>query len=192
MKQFSYKNKLSVFIVPFFLAAFFLTVISTDVHGADRKKILVVVSVKEAVTLDPQVSLDGQSPLIWRAVYEPLLGLKDDSLEVIPGLAEKWDVSSDGTVYTFYLKKGVRFHDGSPFTAASIKFTLERAMKLKKAGAYVLDPVKGRLRPFCREAQGQALGVDDAIVGHDVQVISPVLPAPPPPEGREDYEGQES
>ena len=75
MKQISLKNRLSVFVIPFLIVAFFLMGISTDVYGADRKKILVVVSVKEAVTLDPQVSLDGQSPLIWRAVYEPLLGL---------------------------------------------------------------------------------------------------------------------
>jgi peptide/nickel transport system substrate-binding protein len=142
MKQFSYKNRLSVLVIPFLIVAFFLVGISTDAYGIDRKKTLVVVSVKEAVTLDPQVSLDGQSPLIWRAVYEPLLGLKDDSLEAIPGLAEKWEISSDGTVYTFHLKKGVKFHDGSPFTAGSVKFTLERSMALKKAGAYVLDPVK--------------------------------------------------
>jgi peptide/nickel transport system substrate-binding protein len=119
-----------------------LAFISDRAHGADRHKTLVVVSVKEAVTLDPQVSLDGQSPLIWRGVYEPLLGLKGDSLEVIPGLAQRWDVSADGRTYTFHLQKGVKFHDGSPFTAKCVKFTLDRSMALKKAGAYVLDPVE--------------------------------------------------
>ena len=59
--------------IPFIILTFFLMGIGTDAYGADRKKTLVVVSVKEAVTMDPQVSLDGQSPLIWRAVYEPLL-----------------------------------------------------------------------------------------------------------------------
>lgn len=110
--------------------------------AADRKKTLVVVSVREAVTLDPQVALDGQSPLVWRAVYEPLLSLKGDSLEVAPNLAQRWEISEDGRGYTFYLQKGVTFHDGSPFNAQCVKFALERSMALKKAGSYVLDPVQ--------------------------------------------------
>lgn len=129
-------------MLTFVMFAGLLALSSDNAYGADRRKTLVVVSVKEAVTLDPQVSLDGQSPLIWRGVYEPLLGLKGDSLEVTPGLAKSWDMSADGRTYTFYLQKGVKFHDGSSFTAKSIKFTLERSMALKKAGAYVLDPVE--------------------------------------------------
>jgi peptide/nickel transport system substrate-binding protein len=129
-------------IVSFLTLALLMAIIGPEAHGEDRKKTLVVVSVKEAVTLDPQVSLDGQSPLVWRGVYEPLLGLKGDTLEIVPGLAKKWDISSDGTEYTFYLQPGVKFHDGSPLTADCIKFTLERSKALKKAGAYVLDPVK--------------------------------------------------
>ena len=108
----------------------------------DHKKTLLVVSVKEAVTMDPQVSFDGQSPVIWRAVYEPLLNLKEDTYEVIPGLAKRWEISPDGLVYTFHLQQGVKFHDGTPFTADCVKFTLERSKTLGKAGAYVLDPVQ--------------------------------------------------
>ena len=133
---------MGLFLVFGLVLAFGVTILSQPSEAVDRKKTLVIVSVKEAVTLDPHVSLDGQSPLIWRGVYEPLLGLKDDTYEVTPALAKKWEVSEDGKTYTFYLEEGVKFHDGSPLTAQCLKFTLERSMALKKAGAYVLDPVK--------------------------------------------------
>ena len=142
MKKLSHQSSIIVPILSFLVVAFVLTALSIDANAADRRKTLVVVSVKEAVTMDPQVSLDGQSPLIWRSVYEPLLGLKGDTLEIIPGLAKRWEVSDDGKVYTLYLEEGVKFHDGSPFNARCVKYTLERSMALKKAGAYVLDPVK--------------------------------------------------
>ena len=109
--------------------------------GKDRKKTLIIGSVKEAVTLDPHVSFDGQSPLIWRGVYEPLLNLKGDTTDILPGLAKRWEISPDGLVYTFHLQHGVKFHDGSPFTAEDAKFNLERARAVGKGGSYVLGPV---------------------------------------------------
>ena len=109
--------------------------------GNDPKKTLIIGSVKEAVTLDPHVSFDGQSPLIWRGVYEPLLNLKGDTTDILPGLAKSWEISADGLVYTFHLQHGVKFHDGSPFTAEDAKFNLERARAVGKGGSYVLGPV---------------------------------------------------
>ena len=142
MKKLSFSKCIQIVLVFGLVLSFFVTFLSQSSYAADRKKTLVIVSVKEAVTLDPQVSLDGQSPLIWRGVYEPLLGLKGDTYEVTPGLARKWEVSDNGKTYTFYLQKGVKFHDGSPLNAQCIKYTLERSKALKKAGSYVLDPVK--------------------------------------------------
>ena len=46
----------------------------------------------------------------------------------MPGLAEKWDISPDAKTYTFKLKKGVKFHDGTPFNGAAVKFTLDRVV----------------------------------------------------------------
>ncbi|MDP2954144.1 MAG: ABC transporter substrate-binding protein, partial [Chloroflexota bacterium] len=43
--------------------------------------------------------------------------------KVVPDLAERWEISPDGKVYTFYLRKGVRFHDGTPVTAKDVSFT---------------------------------------------------------------------
>ena len=47
--------------------------------------------------------------------------------EVLPALAESWTVSDDGTVYTFKLRTGAKFHDGTPFSADDVKFSLDRA-----------------------------------------------------------------
>lgn len=62
---------------------------------------------------------------IWSHLvqFDPLAMQK---LVVIPDLAEKWDISPDGKSYTFYLQKGVRWHDGKPFTSADVKVSLDR------------------------------------------------------------------
>src|SRR5262245_43460250 len=94
-------------------------------HAAG-KDTLVVASGAEAVTLDPGVSFDGQSPLIWRGVYESLLQYKGDTLEIVPALAESYDISPDRLTYTFKIRKGVKFTDGETLDAAAVKFTIER------------------------------------------------------------------
>src|SRR4051794_15946050 len=76
-----------------------------SVEAADATT-LVVASGADAVTLDPQVSFDGQSPLLWRAVYENLLAYKADTLEIVPHLAESFEVAPDGLTYTFKIRSG--------------------------------------------------------------------------------------
>ena len=53
------------------------------------------------------------------------LTARDGENKIIPGLAEKWEYDRDSLTYTFTLRKGVKWHDGEPFTAADVKFTLE-------------------------------------------------------------------
>jgi peptide/nickel transport system substrate-binding protein len=74
-------------------------------------------------------------------VYEGLVKLDNDGT-IIPLLAESWTVSDDGLVYDFLLNEGVTFSDGSPFTAASVKFSLERVKGAWTAnGPAYLDPI---------------------------------------------------
>ncbi len=107
----------------------------SGVQAADAKT-LVVASGADAVTLDPHVSFDGQSPLLWRAVYETLLKYKDDTLEIVPNLAESFDVSADGLSYTFKIRPGVAFSDGTPLDGAAVKTSIERQVGVKQGIAF--------------------------------------------------------
>src|SRR5207248_2219532 len=76
--------------------------------------------------LDPP-AMDAQEGFIaTTAMYEGLVRYKSGSTDVEPALAEKWDISPDGTQYIFHLKPGVKFHDGSPLTAEAAAFTFDR------------------------------------------------------------------
>src|SRR5690625_4856331 len=66
--------------------------------------------------LDPAVAVSVGVPLLEN-VYESLVFTHRDTNEIVPVLAESWDVSDDGLVYTFHLRKNVPFHDGTEFTA---------------------------------------------------------------------------
>src|SRR3954470_17681594 len=109
-------------------------------RAADAKT-LVVASGADAVTLDPQVSFDGQSPLLWRAVYENLIKYKGDTLELVPHLAESYEVSPDGLTYTFKIRQGVTFSDGEPLNAAAVKLSIERQIGVEQGIAFALANV---------------------------------------------------
>ena len=83
----------------------------------------------DSVSLDPAYETDGNSFMICDNVYEALVAYKDESTELEPGLAESWQVSSDGQTYTFQLRKDVKFHDGTPFNADAVVFSIGRMMK---------------------------------------------------------------
>lgn len=57
-------------------------------------------------------------------LFDPLIGVTPDGKHA-PGIAESWEMSSDGIIWTFQIRKGVKFHDGSDLTAADVKFSLE-------------------------------------------------------------------
>lgn len=86
-------------------------------------------------TLDPYDSNDTLSQAATKSFYQGLFGF-DKDLKLVNVLAESYDVSKDGLVYTFKLKKGVKFHDGTTFDATAVKANLDRvtdpANKLKR------------------------------------------------------------
>jgi peptide/nickel transport system substrate-binding protein len=127
------------------LAAVFLCLgsgaLQAPAHAAG-KDTLVIASGADAVTLDPGVSFDGQSPLLWRGVYEGLLAYNDSTLEIVPALAESYDVSTDKLTYTFKIREGVKFQDGEKLDSAAVKFNIERQIAIKQGIAYALAPIK--------------------------------------------------
>ena len=87
--------------------------------------------------LDPAASgPTGAIDTVCSMVYSRLVNYKPDASGVIPDLAERWEVSRDGKVYTFFLRKGVKWHNGKEFTAADVKFSFERLLDPKTAAPY--------------------------------------------------------
>src|SRR5262249_30216754 len=112
----------------------------TPAHAAD-KDTLVIASGADAVTLDPGVSFDGQSVLLWRGVYEGLLKYKDGTTEIVPSLAESYTIPPDKLTYTFKIRQGVKFSDGEPLNSAAVKFNIDRQVAIKQGIAYALGVV---------------------------------------------------
>jgi peptide/nickel transport system substrate-binding protein len=80
-----------------------------------------------ADSLDPALTSDGESFRIHRQVYETLVELAPGSTnELIGGLAETWEGEPEDTVYTFHLREGVTFHDGTPFNADAVVANFDR------------------------------------------------------------------
>jgi peptide/nickel transport system substrate-binding protein len=64
----------------------------------------------------------GDTRFVWSQIYETLVRL-DQDLKMVPGLAESWESRDNGKIWIFHLRKGVKFHDGTPFTAAAVKYS---------------------------------------------------------------------
>ena len=86
----------------------------------------------DSVGLDPAFETDGNSFMIADNVFDELVLYADETTDIVPGLATSWDISPDGLIYTFHLRKGVKFHDGTDFDADAVVFSLGRQMKEKK------------------------------------------------------------
>jgi len=87
---------------------------------------LVVGLVAEPVNLDPPQVTDLNSLRVSRRIVETLVAFAEESTRIVPGLAESWAISKDGLWYTFKLRKGIKFHDGTPLDAGAVKFSIER------------------------------------------------------------------
>ena len=90
--------------------------------------VLIVGQIAEPKSLDPHAVTAVNDFRILMNVYDGLVRYKDGTLEVEPALAESWTISDDGTVYTFDLRDGVSFHDGSALTAEAVKFNFDRML----------------------------------------------------------------
>jgi peptide/nickel transport system substrate-binding protein len=106
----------------------------------------------DASGLDPARETDGESFYIADNVYDNLVSFINGTTDIEPGLAEKWDVSANGLEFTFYLRKGVKFHDGTDFNADAVVYSLARQFK-KDHPAYKYGPWK----------YWSAMGMDDII-----------------------------
>jgi peptide/nickel transport system substrate-binding protein len=79
----------------------------------------------DSVLLDAGTASDGESARVMNEIIEPLVRLEGTTTTPIPWLAESWE-TEDSQTWTFHLRQGVNFHDGTPFNADAVKFNIDR------------------------------------------------------------------
>jgi peptide/nickel transport system substrate-binding protein len=103
-----------------------------DGDGGGDGGTFVYATSSDPTSLDPAFTTDIATGLVAGQVFEGLTGVKPGSVEVEPRLATAWEASEDGLTYTFDLREGVTFQDGTPFDAKAVCFNFDRWYHLPK------------------------------------------------------------
>ena len=124
----------------------------------------------EPDSLDPQLARTDTAANILRDVYEGLASLNARA-EPVPGAAESWDASADGLTYTFHLRSGARWSDGTPVVAADFVNAWRRLVDPATGAQYadVLAPVVNAAEIIAKKAAPDSLGVT-ALDAHTLNV----------------------
>lgn len=131
---------IAVLIVVVLVGTMFAGCKKTPAAGGSFRAFIV-----QPVSLDPPFAYESEGIQVIRQVWDGLFDYDRKTLELKNELCDTYDVSSDGLVYTFHLKKGVKFHDGSPLTAEDFVYSWTRIALQTTAAplAYHLAPIKG-------------------------------------------------
>jgi len=108
-----------------------------------QERVLIILASNEWVNIDPSMSYQNEQELLANT-YETLVRCNPpgSATKLSPLLAQSWNSSDDGLTWTFYLRKNVKFHDGTPFNATAVKLSIERGINMKAGPAYIWDPVE--------------------------------------------------
>ena len=121
-------------------------------------------------SIDPAIISDYTDYMAGVNLYDGLVTV-DEEGNIVPLLAERWEVSEDATTFTFYLKQGATFQDGTEVTAHDVVYSVERLLAIDQGPAYLF---RGVLEP------GSARAIDDYTVEFTLnQVFSPFLSTVP-------------
>jgi peptide/nickel transport system substrate-binding protein len=133
----------------------------SQIHNPDT---LIVANTQDLKTLDPAWAYDTASRAAIFNIYETLVFYDGESVDrFIPLLATSWTVSWNGLVYTFTIRKGVKFHEGGDLTPEDVVYSLQRALIQDRAGGPIwmmLDPIFG---VSSIEELAEKLGSDEAV-----------------------------
>ncbi|UUP18665.1 ABC transporter substrate-binding protein [Nitratireductor thuwali] len=113
-------------------------------------------------TLDPAIGYDWQNWSMIKSLFDGLMDYEPGTTELRPELAESYEISEDGTVFTFKLRQGVKFHNGRELTAEDVKYSIERTVnpKTQSPGAGFFGSIKG----FEEASAGNAEGLSGVTV----------------------------
>ncbi len=108
----------------------------TPVQIGNREQILHRNAGSEPQDLDPQTTTGSVESYIQDALFEGLVAWEPDHTDPVPGAAERWDISKDGTVYTFYIRPDAKWSNGDPLTAQDFVFSYQRLFSPALSGPY--------------------------------------------------------
>ena len=153
-----------------------LACIAMLAFGVARAETTLVVSIAADPTgLDPEAVLNNTSGFVMATIYDGLIRYKPGTVEVEPGLAQSWDVSADGLTYTFHLRKGVKYQDGTPFNAQALIATLDRQLKKRRSELHCnTGPVENYV-DFTYGAVASYRAIDDSTVEFKMKEPSAAL-----------------
>jgi peptide/nickel transport system substrate-binding protein len=106
-------------------------------------------------SLDPAKMADSYQAALVNQIYEGLLST-DSNFNIRPGLAESWHISRDGLTYTFRLKHGVKFHDGTELTSSDVLFSLSRIFRTPEDVSYLAREYLGLIDGVDEYARGES------------------------------------
>jgi oligopeptide transport system substrate-binding protein len=133
---------------------------------------------QEPETLDPALVQDATSHSFVGLLFSGLVAL-DSDLEVVPDLAERWEVDDTNTVYTFYLRQDAVFHNGRAVTAEDVRYSIERACDAERGSVQRAQSYLNDIVGVVERTQGKA----DSISGLEVldeHTIQITIDAPKP------------
>lgn len=111
---------------------------SENTAGAGMEKVIKM-TVHGTPVLDPAIGISNSSAVAFVNLYDTLVFPTQDG--IVEWLAETWDVSEEGKEYTFHLKKGVKFHDGSEMLASDVVFSAKRLLDIGEGFAYIYSGI---------------------------------------------------
>jgi peptide/nickel transport system substrate-binding protein len=101
--------------------------------------LVIASAIDDIVSLDPHEAYEFSGLDYVNNTYDGLVEINPATLEMEPGLAESWSVAEDGTTFTFKMKPGITFASGNPVTAEAAAWSLQRAVKINKTPAFILN-----------------------------------------------------
>ncbi len=141
-----FSDRLKMLLFCFLLGAPGVAILLLAFSGERQRADFTFVNQAEITSLDPAIATAIPEGRIIMAVFEGLTTLHPRTLEPLPGAARSWEISDDGLLWTFHIRPGLRWSDGSPLTAHDFVYSWTRFLEPKTAAAYayLLRHVDGR------------------------------------------------
>jgi peptide/nickel transport system substrate-binding protein len=127
-------------------------------RGKEVQRTFILAGVGDPKNFDPAINDEGPSLQPARQIFETLIQHRPGTADIEPGLAERWEPDRSGRVWTFHLRKGVKFHDGTPFDAAAVCFNFDRWYTMRGKAAQTQMYYYGDVFEGFAKNEGEAQG----------------------------------